>query len=487
MRMRHVGVVCYICGREFGTRSIGIHEPQCLKKWDNQNNKLPKSKRQPRPVKPVEFDEPLSNNPQDRAEQIEKMNMASNAAATDNLVPCKNCSRTFLPTRIESHEKVCCSLKMTPAQRLQSNSGYYGQRVVVVDGEQVDAIAMKKENTFSTNTLKKTEKQFSTNTLTKSERNNAIKKLQDKSELKTNQNVTRGPLQTLPCQFCGKAISHNAMNIHIKKCKSRSDPTPKTSGMSECSFCSKKYPHNVISVHIRNCSSAPKKIYPAKGPTEKVSPKRHASKPAFSTPPQTPPHRVDPLPTNTPYARYSPRPSSSDRLSASLDLTLDSQEVEIDLVLGIDPGLVLNCMICGLIVLKSKLNTHYHNYCQKPNMSRSITIPPSTKLPKPPLEPQPTLVSCDICNRSFKSDIIEEHEIQCAIKNQEELSRSMSSPDVTPRINLNEAANPAKTNGLSSPTQVIGKVVTGRFVPCINCGKQFTVRSLVIHQKQCMK
>ncbi len=25
------GVVCYICGREFGYASFGVHEPQCLK------------------------------------------------------------------------------------------------------------------------------------------------------------------------------------------------------------------------------------------------------------------------------------------------------------------------------------------------------------------------------------------------------------------------------------------------------------------------
>lgn len=25
------GVVCYICGRDFGTASIELHEPQCLK------------------------------------------------------------------------------------------------------------------------------------------------------------------------------------------------------------------------------------------------------------------------------------------------------------------------------------------------------------------------------------------------------------------------------------------------------------------------
>ena len=126
-----------------------------MKKWENQNNKLPKSKRQPKPVKPVEFDEPFSADPQARAAQIEKINMASNAAATENLVPCSNCSRSFLPTRIEAHEKVCCNLKMAPPTRLKSNSGYYGQRVVVVDGQPVDAIAMKKEKTFSSDTIEK--------------------------------------------------------------------------------------------------------------------------------------------------------------------------------------------------------------------------------------------------------------------------------------------------------------------------------------------
>lgn len=506
MRLRQVGVVCYICGREFGTRSIGIHEPQCMKKWENQNDKLPKSKRQPRPVKPVEFDEPLSNDPKARAAQLDKINMASNAAATENLVPCKKCSRTFLPTRIEAHEKVCTSLKMAPPARLKSNSGYYGQRVVVVDGEQVDMVALKKEKTFASNTLVK--KPASEQAVMKPQRSTANSNnnfgtnvLQSKSQTAGNLNLSRGPLQTLPCQFCGKAISHNAINIHIKKCRARSDPLPQTAELSECSYCNNKYPNNVIAVHIRNCSAAPKKIFPPKGPAEKPSPKKQPSKSKLKTPPQTPPKKIDPIMrpskpggnnNTSPYSRYSPRVSSAERLNLSLDTSLDSAqlaEVEVDLVLGVDPGLVMNCMVCGLVVLKSKLNTHYHNYCQKTNLSRSITIPPSTKLPKPPSSPQPQLVLCDICNRSFRADVIEEHEMRCAIKNQAELNRSMTSPEVSP-VKGNQGGDgkdPFTTNGLSSPTQVIGKVVTGKFVPCINCGKSFTVRSLVIHQKQCMK
>lgn len=34
-------VVCYICKRKFGTRSIAIHQPQCLKKWQMINHGNP--------------------------------------------------------------------------------------------------------------------------------------------------------------------------------------------------------------------------------------------------------------------------------------------------------------------------------------------------------------------------------------------------------------------------------------------------------------
>ena len=53
-------VVCYICGREFGSKSISIHEPQCLEKWKNENNKLPKERRRPLPKKPAAGDQPMT-------------------------------------------------------------------------------------------------------------------------------------------------------------------------------------------------------------------------------------------------------------------------------------------------------------------------------------------------------------------------------------------------------------------------------------------
>ena len=46
-------VICYICGRDFGTASITIHIPQCEKKWEVEQQKLPKKNRRSPPSKPL--------------------------------------------------------------------------------------------------------------------------------------------------------------------------------------------------------------------------------------------------------------------------------------------------------------------------------------------------------------------------------------------------------------------------------------------------
>ena len=45
-------VICYLCGRQFGSMSIGIHQPQCLAKWHRENNRLPKNLRKQEPTAP---------------------------------------------------------------------------------------------------------------------------------------------------------------------------------------------------------------------------------------------------------------------------------------------------------------------------------------------------------------------------------------------------------------------------------------------------
>ena len=43
------GIMCYICGREYGTTSIEIHLKACKKKWEIQEEQKPKRERRPVP------------------------------------------------------------------------------------------------------------------------------------------------------------------------------------------------------------------------------------------------------------------------------------------------------------------------------------------------------------------------------------------------------------------------------------------------------
>ena len=93
-------VVCYICGREYGSKSISIHEPQCLDKWKIENKQLPRHQRRSLPRRP----EVLGGSGH---VALEDRNEAAAAAAVANLVPCGNCGRTFNPDRVAIHERSC--------------------------------------------------------------------------------------------------------------------------------------------------------------------------------------------------------------------------------------------------------------------------------------------------------------------------------------------------------------------------------------------
>ena len=125
MPPRQAFVICYICGREFGTKSVNIHEPQCLKKWHIENQKLPRANRRPAPRKPdllPNIGEAGTNG------YTQRMNEAAYKSSQANLVPCQNCGRTFNPDRLPVHQKSCQPgkpLKMAPGGK--SNAQTHNQ------------------------------------------------------------------------------------------------------------------------------------------------------------------------------------------------------------------------------------------------------------------------------------------------------------------------------------------------------------------------
>jgi hypothetical protein len=52
--------MCYICGKEYGTTSLGIHLKTCKKKWEIEQEKLPKAQRRKCPEAPKNFDDMLT-------------------------------------------------------------------------------------------------------------------------------------------------------------------------------------------------------------------------------------------------------------------------------------------------------------------------------------------------------------------------------------------------------------------------------------------
>ncbi|KAM6109737.1 zinc finger protein 475 [Phoenicopterus ruber ruber] len=99
---RPPAVICYICGREYGTKSISIHEPQCLKKWHQENDMLPKHLRRPEPKKPE-----VSPIQAKGFYDLDSLNEAAWISAQNQLVPCDICGRTFLPDRLIVHQRSC--------------------------------------------------------------------------------------------------------------------------------------------------------------------------------------------------------------------------------------------------------------------------------------------------------------------------------------------------------------------------------------------
>ena len=106
------GLICPLCGREYGTASLQIHMKSCRQKFELQQQDLPKNLR-------ISADKIIAAYEKNQA----MMNMQMGGSGTYNfdelnnqafdtynkeaLVPCSNCGRTFLPDRLIVHQRSC--------------------------------------------------------------------------------------------------------------------------------------------------------------------------------------------------------------------------------------------------------------------------------------------------------------------------------------------------------------------------------------------
>lgn len=99
--------ICYICGRQFGSKSIEIHEKACAEKWSARQATLPKTQRLPITKRPAEWDAAINSN-QCPLELATARNDAAMTSYMDQArAECQYCSRKFAPDRLEIHLRSC--------------------------------------------------------------------------------------------------------------------------------------------------------------------------------------------------------------------------------------------------------------------------------------------------------------------------------------------------------------------------------------------
>ncbi|KAG5470758.1 hypothetical protein LSCM1_02007 [Leishmania martiniquensis] len=129
-------IICYLCGRQFGTASIDIHRPQCYLKrlimWERGDP----ASRGPKPISPTDHERlmqarmasaktpvglaatgryPSAGRKSDgglgRQTSLREVDfyneLQMNAFKDVTLSPCPNCGRTFLPDRLQVHLRSC--------------------------------------------------------------------------------------------------------------------------------------------------------------------------------------------------------------------------------------------------------------------------------------------------------------------------------------------------------------------------------------------
>ena len=101
-------LVCPLCGREFGTASLEIHMKSCKKKFEIQQQDLPKNMRRNADKIIASYNQNMAMMGGGGYNNMDYMNaQAYDAYNNQALVPCENCGRTFLPDRLLVHLRSC--------------------------------------------------------------------------------------------------------------------------------------------------------------------------------------------------------------------------------------------------------------------------------------------------------------------------------------------------------------------------------------------
>jgi hypothetical protein len=95
---------CYLCGQQYGSKSLMIHVPQCQEKWLQKEEQKPKNERRKLPLCPSVLDDPLPTDPAGIDEFNSTMFSIYNGVS---LCQCPHCGRSFNEEAFKTHQKMC--------------------------------------------------------------------------------------------------------------------------------------------------------------------------------------------------------------------------------------------------------------------------------------------------------------------------------------------------------------------------------------------
>eukprot|EP01006_Ploeotia_vitrea_P006259 TRINITY_DN12655_c0_g2_i1.p1 TRINITY_DN12655_c0_g2~~TRINITY_DN12655_c0_g2_i1.p1 ORF type:complete len:807 (-),score=107.85 TRINITY_DN12655_c0_g2_i1:150-2441(-) len=98
-------LVCNLCGQQFGTASLAIHQPQCFKKKTIEWERGDPATRGPKPKDPA-LNPTAKFDPKD-PNAIDAFNQQNFEEYNANLSGCPNCGRTFNATALAVHLRSC--------------------------------------------------------------------------------------------------------------------------------------------------------------------------------------------------------------------------------------------------------------------------------------------------------------------------------------------------------------------------------------------
>ena len=449
---------CYICGKEFLSSSLKIHEKQCAKKHEKMSK--------------------INN------EKSSKSNtkMSSKISKKPQLEACYLCGKEFFIHSLGIHETQC--IKNWKADKTPDAKDRRVSERTMIEKHGNDSA---EETEVCVQTDKKSTKEPKPlhalpNSVVKSDNNTLIEREQSCSQKQATKpndtslkhEKTASPkqrkLKTVPCYLCGIVFLPNSLKIHEKKCKGNpqnSQHNDATGSIVE----NDEYVSLKPSVENVTVEETQENEDDHQGIDDtNDDPAHNASKISIPKKPAT----IMCYICGQEFLKSSY--AFHEKKCAKKNEKAEEQPVKNSKVSNTQSATkpkTIICYICGEHFLKSSYPFHEKKCSNRAEKVQEM-IPKTTKANQSQVKnsSKPRTITCHICDQEFLKSSYVLHEKQCN-KNKDAEEEIISTKEKT--------ANNSQVERPQTPRR------GPKTKPCYVCGKEILLSSLKVHEQQCQK